>query len=352
MDRTPIFDRLPKSWKGLDIDGVLSRYLGVWDANFWNIQQKIVSLIQTRNVQEVPDRFLMLPISLVGHKWKDYESYNWNRDRAATSIPRYAYKGTALSIKDLAREHGASFCEIKDMASTVIVESKQGGYGNDDNWFYDSDYYHPGVFQIFFSDDVNIQRFDEDFQDIKPAGTKWYYRIIVLDNAVVVNELTGSQPEVIVDAGNNTFGTRFLEDPYGVFEYFDWVPQGGYTSYWGLLKSDEEVVTEPDLMVPLEMFTASIPEIIVELAANTIGTLFWDSINGYSEYSDWVPQGAADTEYVTVTIEDVLATLDMIPESLPEVTLVTPYNTITNIFFNDTYGVFEYYDWVPQSTYD
>jgi phage tail-like protein len=173
MDRPKLFSRLPQSWRNLDEQGVLERYLGVWDKQFWTIQQKIDGLLETRNIEKIPDRFLNLLTSLVGHKWKDYRSYAWNRSRASHAISKYSYKGTRDSLIDLVRDHGGSYAEVVDMASKVAVWSRQGAFPADDCFFYDSDYFHPGVYQLWLNSILDIEHFWEDLEDWKPAGTKW-----------------------------------------------------------------------------------------------------------------------------------------------------------------------------------
>lgn len=173
MDRTPIYKRLPRIWRDLDEQGVLERYLSVWDAAFWKVQQKITGLLDTRNIERVPDKFLVLPSATVGHRWKSYRSYQWNRSRASHDITKYSYNGTNLALIDLVREHGGKYIEVIDMASKVAVWSLQGSFPNDDCHFFDADFFHPGVFQLWIDGLDNLEHFLEDFEEWKPAGTKW-----------------------------------------------------------------------------------------------------------------------------------------------------------------------------------
>jgi hypothetical protein len=224
MERTSLFHRVPQCWRNADELGLLERYLCVWDKNFWEQQKKIPALMATRNIEATPDKFLSLLVDLVGYRWKNYRSYSWNRDKASQAITNYSYKGTDISIKDLAKEHGASSVEIVDMASKVAVWSRQGTYTEDDDNFYDADFFYPGVVQLFVSEDIDLPHFLEDFEYIKPAATKWYIRIVVIDGVYVSDDMsTGSEPEILLEAGTNFGYNIYTED----FNYFDFVPQDG-----------------------------------------------------------------------------------------------------------------------------
>jgi hypothetical protein len=233
-----LFKKLPEIWKELDLrvndvvegKGLLERFLLAPDSGVRRIEDLIAEFLRAHNIEEIRERFVPLFNSLTGHRWKDTKAYQWNRNRSQVSITRASYKTTNQCIEDLAREHGASWCEVIDMASKVLVESKQGTYGADDSWYFDSDYYHPGVFQVFFSDDINITDFLDDFQYLKPAGTKWYYRVVIDEGGSDI----GEEPQVSdlcytpilrLDAGNNTCGTIFYDSTNGFYEYYDWVPE-------------------------------------------------------------------------------------------------------------------------------
>ena len=351
-----LFSHLPAIWKDLDIKttqvvdgkGLLERFLNVGDAGFQQIEDYIKEFLRSHNSEEIRDQFLPLLIDLTGEYWRETRGRRWNRNRIQSSVPRASYKGSHLCILDLAREYGASYCDIKDMSSTVLIESKQGTYGHNDSWFFDSDYYHPGVFQLYLSDDIDLAGFTEDFKHIRPTGTKWYLRIVIQDNAVVMDQPTWSLPQVIVDEGNNTYGTRFYLEPYGVFEYYDWVPQGDYTTYLKYTEAQEDVTEIPSAGASVEMVTYSVPVVFPVSGAETLGNTFVDPVNGYYEYSDWVPQEPVNTEYVTVIISEVLVTLEMASDSTPIVTVENANNTYGTGFYDSEYEYFEYFDWVPQ----
>ena len=215
--------------KPLGGQGLLERFLSVPDAGIARIEDLISEFLRSHNVEKIRERFVPLFEDHTGYRWKDSKSYQWNRNRLEVAITRASYKTTEQCISDLTREHGASYYNVVDMASKVIVESKQGNYCEDDCYYFDSDYYHPGIFQLWYSDDMDRVSFEEDFQYLKPAGTKWYYRVCIQELLSVCDHIGCSVlPELYLDAGNNTYGTTFWNAEANYFEYLDWVSQGAY----------------------------------------------------------------------------------------------------------------------------
>jgi hypothetical protein len=180
-----LFSKLPGIWKRLDIavtdvindKGFLERFLLAPQAKFESIEAFIAEYLRINNVEELRDSFVTLLVEITGHRWIDYRSRSWNRNRIQSSITRSSYKGTYLAISDLAYEHGSGFCNVVDMASVVAVWSRQGVPDEDNCYFFDSDFFHPGVFLIYLSETVDFEHFVDDFQYIKPAATKWHYYI-------------------------------------------------------------------------------------------------------------------------------------------------------------------------------
>ena len=198
MSRTPLFERLPESWKyndtktdQVDGKGTLQRYLEIWDNGFDRSEDLAESILATRDVSGIPDRYLRLIGDLVGHRWKDYRSYQWNRQRIRESIAKYSYKGTSVAIADLVREHGGSYHRILDMASLVDTWNVQVGM------FFDSDYFHPGVYRLWVSDDIDLEHFLEDFEYLKPAGTKWILTVSPEDTFIYTELNGGGEPQII-----------------------------------------------------------------------------------------------------------------------------------------------------------
>lgn len=206
MPRDDLFSRLPQIWKILDqvenvVDqqGILERYLSVWDNALNTSKTDADGVLDTRDINAIPDKYLRLIGDLVGHRWKDYRSYQWNRQRIRESISKYSYKGTYLAISDLAYEHGSDYCEIIDMASTVAVWTRQGTMVEDNCYFFDPDFHHPGVFLVYLSEDIDFEHFIEDFQYIKPSGTKWYYYIKSIATPASVTISASSELQPIMD---------------------------------------------------------------------------------------------------------------------------------------------------------
>ena len=209
MAKYPLIARVPEIWRRLDKDDVSRGLFTAIDNELDRIGDTTEDYLSLVNVDLVPDKFLPLLADLVGHIWRIDRTYLWNRNRIRFAIKRASYKGTPECIKDLARDCGATSCEIVDMASKVIVESWQGHYGSSDCHYFDSDYYHPGVFQLYFSEDIDIEAFDEEFQHIKPAGTRWYYNFVISSyNAVVetipitCSELSIGEESIAVSASD------------------------------------------------------------------------------------------------------------------------------------------------------
>jgi phage tail-like protein len=224
MDRTPLFQRLPHVWQLLDQAGVLARFLSVWDEEFWVVQQNIDGVLATRTIEQIPDKFLILLTDTLGFRWNDNNSYQANRSAASNAITDYSYKGTDLAILDLARRCGASYCEIIDMASKCAVEGRQGTFGEDDNTFFDSDYFHGGVFVLKVSEDIDLENFLVDFEYLKRTGTKWYIHIVITTGvSVELNIVSSSESLHKLEAGTNFGIYMWTKDS----DYYDYVPQLG-----------------------------------------------------------------------------------------------------------------------------
>jgi phage tail-like protein len=188
--REKIFNLLPQTWKNQDESGILERFLGIWDTAFDACDQKIAKLLETRNVEAVPDRFLVLLGNLLGHSWRSYKTYQWNRERIQELITRYSYKGTSQSIYDLVKEHGGLYSQITDNASLVDVWNIQGGM------FFDSDFFHPGVYQLTVTDDIDMSNFMDDFNALVAAGNRWDIVVIPVDVLVISETVTYGHPAI------------------------------------------------------------------------------------------------------------------------------------------------------------
>lgn len=192
-----LFDRLPDIWAKLDVEqptvdskGPLERFLSI-DVEYERLSNLLLDLMRLHDVEEVKERFLPLLISHLGYRWRDYRPWQWNRERMQVAIPEYSYKGTSVAIADLVREHGGSYHRILDMASLVDTWNVQVGM------FFDSDYFHPGVYRLWVSDDIDLEHFLEDFEYLKPAGTKWILTVSPEDTFIYTELNGGGEPQVI-----------------------------------------------------------------------------------------------------------------------------------------------------------
>ena len=242
MPRNALFTRLPEVWKILDQvenvadgKGILERYLEIWDNSLNQSLNYASGVLDTRDINDVPDRYLRLLGGLVGHRWKDYRSYQWNRQRIRELISRYSYKGTAVAIADLVYEHGGDWHKIVDMASLVGVYDRQASMPQSSHYF-DSDFFHQGVFQLWIPDYIDIPHFLEDFEYLKPAGTKWIIRLCIADCHAAIDVLDFATPIVIYGATYDYTYKIFNQE----FGFYNHIPQVAwepivYTTLWSYL---------------------------------------------------------------------------------------------------------------------
>ena len=218
--------KCPQCGKLIGGAGLLERFLRVPDAGVARIEDLIAEFLRAHNIEKIRERFVPLFDPLTGHRWKSTKSYQWNRNRSEVAISRASYKGSTPSITDLAKEYGSPWCEIIDMASTVAVWDRQGVYSQSDDYFYDADFHHPGVFLLHVQDSLDAVNFLDDFQYIQPAGTKWYiYRTITEGVDDSIEMFPFSLMEIMLDAGDNTTGITIRDELGNYISYFDFVPQ-------------------------------------------------------------------------------------------------------------------------------
>lgn len=285
MARKPLFERLPESWKYSDTKteqlngkGVLQRYLEVWDDGFDGAEARAESVLDTRDVSRIPDKYLRLIGDLVGHRWKDYRSYQWNRQRIRELISRYSYKGTTLAIADLVYEYGGDWHKILDMASLVGVYDRQATMIQSSHYF-DSDYFHPGVFQLWLPDYIDLEHFLEDFEYLKPAGTKWLIRLCIADCYADIEMLDYGTP-ISEYGATYDYTYKLFNQQFG---FYDHIPQVAwepvvYTTYWSYLHA-------PTPNVYGQAFYTYLPQYPVE---PNVYTTIWCDINsgGYNVYGE------------------------------------------------------------------
>lgn len=195
MNRRSLISRLPDIWLRLDSDGFLDRYLQGFDAELDRLIVVTKAILASKNATTIEDKYLRLLGENVGHRWNEDKPYNWNRQKIESAITIASYKGTTLAIEDLLREHGASSFRIIDNASLVDIWNVNNGM------FFDADFFHPGVFQIIASQDLDIDSFLADFEYIKQAGSRWYYRISPLHTEADITMSAAGYPRIRVRPG-------------------------------------------------------------------------------------------------------------------------------------------------------
>jgi phage tail-like protein len=276
--REPQFSRLPLIWKKLDKQTVLERFLGVEDIELDSVRQQIEGLLSARDVYEIPDKFLKIIGYVVGHRWKDYRSYTWNRQRIAELIDKYSYKGSDACLSDLVYEHGGDWYKVIDMASLVGVYDRQATMPQSSHYF-DADFFHQGVYQLWLPENIDLEHFLEDFEYIKPAGTKWLIRFCIADCYADIEILDYGTP-ISEYGATYDYTYKIFNQQFG---FYDHIPQVAwepvvYTTYWSYLHS-------PTPNVYGQAFYTYLPQYPVE---PTVYTTIWADINsgGYNVYGE------------------------------------------------------------------
>lgn len=187
MARKTLFQRLPAIWRRLDaptdsagnIDpdsqGLLERYLGVWDEEFARGESLIDALFSLRDAEKIPDQFLRLLADIVGYDWRENETRTWNRLRLQEAIKRHSARGSQALLDVLITEAGGGDWSVTDMASTILIPGKQGNLGTGNAFLIAADYHHHGAFALYISEDVDLDVLKTSLNDWYPAGTVWFF---------------------------------------------------------------------------------------------------------------------------------------------------------------------------------
>lgn len=226
MARRPLIDRLPQVHRELDIDGVLSRFLGVVDTSIDNAMAKAEALYALRDVREIPDKYLGFLGDLVGHVWRYDKSSPWNRHRIRSAINRYSYKGTDLAKQDIITEYGGIPLAITDMASKLLVLGKQGRLGRSDCTLIDNNLNHDGSFVFEIDHRVDTQAFYNEFATQRPVGYLYWFSIqeplyLELDSVWYSGEYS---VEYVTNTTEGVLGRTLINDlplPYYATGWFD-----------------------------------------------------------------------------------------------------------------------------------
>jgi hypothetical protein len=174
-----LFLRLPAIWARLDSEGVLERYLSVWDSEFDRISDFVLELLASRNIDRADDRFIQYKGDAVGHEFDvmSSDTTEWNRSRISVAVTRHAFKGTWAEIDDLVERHGGLEWDSVDMMSQILVPGSQGYPGSTASYLIGPTLYHPGARKLIVDTNLDLPGFLEDFLPTRAAGEIWYIYI-------------------------------------------------------------------------------------------------------------------------------------------------------------------------------
>ena len=178
MSRKPLFYRLPKIYRDLDVEETLENFLNVMDTSIDNAEAKTTELFKLRDIREIPDRYLFLTGELVGHEWDDSKTAEWNRHKISSAINNYSYKGTVTRLSDDMIELGAESVSVQDNASKLLILSKQGRLSEPDSYMVTANFWHDGAYVLRVVDSVVPRLLRSEVEPVMrktvPAGTIWY----------------------------------------------------------------------------------------------------------------------------------------------------------------------------------
>jgi hypothetical protein len=184
MARKRLFNRLPKIFSRLDDQETLEKFLGIVDTSFDGVHLKASELLELRNILKIPNSWLNLASDNVGHIWRKTKSYSWNRQRITDSINRYSYKGTYVSVDNLAKEYGSLVNTMQDNASKLLVLGKQGRLSCDDAYLVSADYWHDGAFLAQFASTGDRDGLSDELPSLIPAGQVWYIEFVYVSQGI------------------------------------------------------------------------------------------------------------------------------------------------------------------------
>lgn len=222
MARRPLFQRLPHIWKNLDRPqdwwlhaedvqpGILERFLRVADSELDRVHELVAKLFELRSIDRVEDKYLPLIGAIVGHRWRDTQSYAWNRRRIRSAIHRWSYKRTIANIGDIIYDNGGGDWSVVDMASKLIVLSGIGHLSTEDCYFEGADYLAGGAYVLSVTDAVDLTGLRSDLSEATSAGERWYINIALRELAAfemaIVAQLTSALRSTNADEYNLDIG--------------------------------------------------------------------------------------------------------------------------------------------------
>jgi phage tail-like protein len=176
--RQTSYELLPETWRRLDTEQVLERFLNVWEYEFGIVSEKIDGLLSINNPDKAQDRYLKLLAEIVGHEWDNSKTFIWNRNRIKYAIDRHSYKGTTARLTDDMIELGCESISVQDNASKLLVLSRQGRLSEPDAYMVTANFWHDGAYLLSLVDSAvpSLDRAAVEPAVYKtvPAGTIWY----------------------------------------------------------------------------------------------------------------------------------------------------------------------------------
>jgi len=182
MIRRDLSEKLAQIWLRLDRDrdDFAQRFLSVFQQAIDEAEARAKGVLDLKAVDRTPDQYLRLLADHVGYRWKTTRSYQRNRRDTKRSVPRYSYKGTIVSIDDLAQEHATTINGYQDNASLLLVLNKQGHLSHRDCALVAADYWHDGAFVWTVDRAGDPDGFIDELATLRPVGERWYHDFITV----------------------------------------------------------------------------------------------------------------------------------------------------------------------------
>lgn len=182
MASETLWDMLPRIWRRLDKEGLLEDFLAVLDDKYGDLNDEIIELLLSRNIDKVRDRSVWPKVGVVGEEFREStdgvtENIPYNRSRIGTAISRHSYKGTWARLSDALERLGIADWETIDNNSIVIVPGCNGRWGETDCYWSDGDFYHPGARHLIVRENVTEATVRAELDQINAVGEKWFITI-------------------------------------------------------------------------------------------------------------------------------------------------------------------------------
>jgi len=170
---------VPDIWRKLDVNTVLERFLGVLDDGFDRSHDLAAALLDLRNVDKIPDRWLQLLAPLVGLTWRRDQTHSWNRRAIQHALESHSYKGTQDRLGDSCRANNAAAYTVTDQASRLLVWGCQGQWGADDAHWTSADKWHDGAYELRVPLGVDAETLISDLAETLAGGEVWWFDLLI-----------------------------------------------------------------------------------------------------------------------------------------------------------------------------